>query len=370
MKRNTLIASALAAMTMTGVATAENFTASQWLPPTYAQSIHAYQNMFDRVREATGGEVDVETFYSGSLLPPKTTMTGVRDGVADIGFLYPAYTPAELPVESFINSATFTSNDSLVAALAFTELGFTNETLISEFDAYNVVFGGAYVTPSYLFMCNTEVVNLDQADGKRFRTAGSAYTAFSGALNGTAVSVPIGDVYSGMQRGSIDCVMADPTNLITASFNEVVKNITTVEMGGSTGVLWVIRKDSWNKISADNRAIMLDEMAKAIVYTHDEWAKQVTASFADAEERGIAISAPSDELATSLADFKASFISDLVANSGDIPDAAGLLDAYNAAQVKWAGLLEGVDRLDNDAVIAIVKQELGGMIDPATYGVQ
>lgn len=367
MKLKTILATTVLATLATG-ASADNFTASQWLPPTYAQSIHAYQNMFDRVRDMSSGEVDVETFYSGSLLPPKTTIQGVRDGVADIGFLYPAYTPAELPVQTFINSATFPVSDNLVAALAFTELGYTNPTLLGEFDSYNVVFTGAYVTPGYLIMCNQEVKNLEQANGLRFRTAGASYTGFAGKMNGTAVSVPIGDVYSGMQRGNIDCVLADPTNLISASFNEVVTDITTVAMGGSTGALWVTRKDSWAKISEDNRKLLLTEMARALVATHNEWTEQVDASFADAAEKGINVTEPEADLAAALDEFKADFISDVVSTAEGVDDAQALLDAYNAAQVKWAGLLDGVDRSDIDAVTDIVVKELHGMIDPATFG--
>ncbi|WP_165784410.1 C4-dicarboxylate TRAP transporter substrate-binding protein [Zhengella mangrovi] len=370
MNLKALLASTIFAVAASGVAHATDFTASQWLPPTYAQSIHAYKNFFDRVREKTNGEVNVEVYYSGSLLPAKTTMTGVRDGVADIGFLYPAYTPAELPVETFINSANFTSTDSLAAALAYTELGYTNPTMIAEYDNYNVVFGGAYVTPLYLFMCNTEVKNLEEAKGKRFRTAGASFTGLAEKLGGTAVSVPIGDVYSGMQRGNIDCVMADPTNLVSASFNEVVKNITTVKMGGSTGALWVFRKDSWAKISEENRKLMLDEMVRALVATHDEWTKQVTASFADAKERGIAVTEPDEDLANLLADYKKEFIANVVGSSDGVADAQALLDEYNNLQAKWTGLLNGVDRSDNEAVIAVVSKELLGKIDPATYGMK
>lgn len=362
------MATALVTSLSAGAGVAGNMTASQWLPPTYAQSIHAYTGMFDRVREKTGGAVDVEVFFGGSLLPAKTTITGVRDGVADIGFIYPAYTPAELPVATFLNSANFSSKDSLAAALAFTEIGYTNADAIAEWNKFNVVFGGAFVTPMYLFMCNTEVKTLDEAKGKRFRTAGAAFTGLTEVLGGSAVSVPIGDVYSGMQRGSIDCVMADPTNLVTASFNEVVKNITTVPMGGSTGVQWAIRKDSWKKISEENRKIMLDEMIVAIVRTQMEWVKQVDAAFADAEKRGIVVTEPAEDLSAALDAFKGQFISGVVESSKDVPNAAGLLAEYSDLQAKWAGLLKDVDLSNEDALVAAVKAELHGKIDTATYG--
>jgi len=351
-------------------ASAQKMTASQWLPPSYAQPIHAYTGMFNRIREATKGKVDVETHFSGSLLPAKTTITGVRDGAADIGFVYPAYTPAEMPVASFINSVTFNSSDPLATTLAFTELGYTHKAMKDELDKFKVMLGGTFVTPDYLFMCRPEVKTVEQAKGKKFRTAGAAYTGFTQALNASAVSVPIGDAYSGMQRGSIDCIMADPTNLVTASFNEVVKNIINVPMGGGTGFQWVIRKDSWNKISQEHRQLILDEMVLAIVRTQAEWDKQVDAAFDDAKKRGIVVSEPSADLAKMLADFKVQFTNDLLKNSTNVPNAQGLLNDYVALQKKWAALLKGVDRKNEQAIVAIARKELHSKIDTATYGLK
>jgi TRAP-type C4-dicarboxylate transport system substrate-binding protein len=138
--------------------------------------------MFERVREATGGEIDVEVHYSGALLPAKTTLTGVRDGVADFGFVYPGYTPAELPIQAFLNNTSFVSDDSLAVALAYTEFNFTDEAAIAEWDKFNVVFTGAFSTPVYYFLCNQEVTSLEQAKGKRMRTAGASFTALADSL--------------------------------------------------------------------------------------------------------------------------------------------------------------------------------------------
>ncbi len=362
------LAAALAWVCTPSSAWAEKFTASQWLPPTYAQSMHAYKGMFDRVREATKGAVDVETFYSGSLLPAKTTITGVRDGAADIGFVYPAYTPAELPVASFINSVNFNSTDALVSALAFTEMGYTNAALKTELDRFNVMLGGTFVTPPYQFMCATPVNTLAQAKGKRFRTAGAAFTGLTEAMQGSAVSVPIGDVYSGMQRGSIDCVIADATNLTTASFNEVTKDITSVTLGGATGFQWVIRKDRWKKISPAHRALMLDEMVLAIVRTQAEWDKQVAAAMADADKRGIKSHPPAADLGQLIADYKKQFTEKLLNDPKALPNAKALLEEYQALQAKWTQRLQGVNRQDEAAVLAVAKKELHSKMDKASFG--
>lgn len=48
----------------------------------------------------------------------------------------------------------------------------------------------------------------------KFRTAGAAQVAWVESIGGIPVCVPFSDVYTGMQRGSIDCALVDLTTLI------------------------------------------------------------------------------------------------------------------------------------------------------------
>lgn len=356
-----LIAAVLS--TAATVAGAETYSAAIYLPQSYAQAKHAYAAMFDRIREETGGEMDFEPFYNGSLLPAKTTVSGIRDGVAQVGFVYPPYTPAELPISDFLNNASLTSEDALVAALAYTEINFTNDALKSEWEEFDAVFGGAYATPEYYLMCSSPVTSVEQAAGKRMRTAGGSFTEIATSLSATAVSVPIVDAYSGMQRGSLDCILADPTNLISASFNEVVKGVTTIGLGLVPGANWAYNKGFWDGLTDDQRALLKREMALAIVQTQAEFARNVEESLADATSRGIPVTEADADLAEHLANFKTQYISTLIANSeGKFEaDAQAIFDEYTSLQGKWSSLLENVDRTDDAAVLAVIEGE--GLMD-------
>ena len=352
------IAATMALGATAGSVAAADLTASMWLPQTYAQSKHAYTGMFDRINSNADADLNVEVFFGGSLLPAKTTLEGVGDGAADIGFVYPAYTPAEVPIQAFLNNASFVASDSLVVSLAYTELNFTNADALAEWDKRGVVFTGAYSTPLYYFMCNTPVTTLAEAAGKRMRTAGASFSALADSLGGSAVSVPIGDAYSGMQRGSLECILADPTNLVSASFNEVVTDVTVAPLGVVTGANWVWNKDTWAGLSDAQRALLVDEMALGIVQTQLQFDADTTASFEDAKAKNINIHEPAADLADHLTAFKAQFIADLIANSADVPNAQALFDEYTALQAAWTERLEGVDRTDEAAVLAVVKEHL------------
>jgi len=358
----------LAAIAAATISAARAETANSYLPPTYPQSVHGYTETFDRVRERSKGELDFETYFSGALLPAATTLTGIRDGVAEVGLVYPSYTPAELPISDFLNSVSFLNEDALAAAIAYTELNFTLPSLQAEWGKYNTVFGGAFATPVYRLMCNQPVTTLAQANGKSMRTASAGYTAFAGSVGGTAVSVPIGDAYSGLQRGSLDCLLADPTNMTTASLNEVVKNVTLVTLGTGMGATWVYNKDYWSGLSPENRALLLEEMMKGMVDQQLKFAAMEAESLDEARGRGTVVEEPAADLAAHVTEFKAHWAKQLVGQSSAIGDPQAILDTYIAAQQRWIDLLNGVDRSDPAAVLALVNEHLLSKIDPANYG--
>lgn len=357
---------AVAAVAAMSAAHAE--TANSYLPPTYPQSVHGYTETFGRVRERTNGELDFETHFSGALLPAETTLTGLRDGVAEVGLIYPSYTPAELPIADFLNSVSFLNEDSLAAALAYTELNFTLPALREEWGRYDTVFGGAFATPVYRMMCLKPVTTLAEAKAKSYRTASAAYTAFAGSLGGTAVSVPIGDAYSGLQRGSLDCLLADPTNMTTASLNEVVKNVTLVSLGTAMGATWVYSEGYWTGLSPENRTVLLEEMMKGMVDQQLKFAALEQESLDEARSRGIVVEEPAEDLAAHVAQFKEQWAEQAVAQSAATGEPQAILDAYLAAQQRWTELLSGIDRTDSDAVVAVVNENLLSKIDTANYG--
>ncbi|AJE46805.1 C4-dicarboxylate TRAP transporter substrate-binding protein [Celeribacter indicus] len=350
-----LASAALAAVA--APALAEELTASSWLPQNYAHSKHAYMEMFERIAEETGGDLTAEIFFGGSLLPARTTLSGIGDGVADLGYVYAAYTPAELPIQTLLNNAAFVSDDMWTVALAYTEFNYTNADAIAEWERHNVIMAGAHATPLYNILCNTEVTTPEQARGKRMRTAGESFSGLVTSLGGTPVSVPIGDAYSGIQRGSLDCVIADPNTLVSYSFNDVVTDVTTVPLGVVTGAIWAFNKDSWEGLSEAHKALLKEEMAVGIVRTHMEFDRNARDAFAEAETRGVRMHEAGPELARQVEDYKTQYLETLVADANGIEGQA-ILDEFAVLQQTWAERLEGIDRTDEEALLAVVREHL------------
>ena len=57
-------------------------------------------------------------------------MSGLQDGIAQVGYHYSGYTPAELPVSTAIQELGFNYSDALVAAVANTDFNMNDKELL------------------------------------------------------------------------------------------------------------------------------------------------------------------------------------------------------------------------------------------------
>ncbi|MCV2894304.1 C4-dicarboxylate TRAP transporter substrate-binding protein [Lentibacter sp. XHP0401] len=371
MKHLSLTALALSGL-VASPALADTYIASNWLAPVHILNEQPYQNLAKDLAADPDANLTFEVYSSGSLVPAKSTMQGIRDNVAQLGVVYPGYTPSELPVNNVLNDLVFTSDDALASALAYTEVGINNAAVQGEWGANGGIFLGGYSTPVYNFICMEPIRSPTDAKGKKIRTAGGAQTSWVESLGGVPVSVPIGDVYSGLSRGSIDCTMSDPTNLDKGNkFWEVAKSVTTLPMGVVMGATYVVNPDFWKGLSVEQRAALLDHMALGLARTQLVYAADVEAAFAGSRERGLEIIEPGAELSEALAAFQSDFVATLPQKSIDdrgIEDPSKLINAFLASQQAWKERLGGIDRTDAEAVAELIRSDIFGKLDLATFG--
>lgn len=362
-----------AALTLlTSAAWSDTFQATNWMAPAHILNEFPYQQFSKDVARATDGALQFEVYSSGALVPAPTTMQAISDGVAQLGIVYPPYTPSELPLSNTVNDLAFVAKDDLAAAFAWTELGLTNQKIKAEWSKNGGVFVGGYSTPFYNFICMKEIVSPNDVAGKKVRVAGTAQTEWIQSLKGVPVSVPIADVYSGLERGSIDCTMSDATNLDKGNkFWEVAKTVNTLPMGVVVGATYVFNKDFWTGRTPEQRRILLDEVALGLARSQVAYHVGVEAALKGSAERGLKVSEPTQEMKDTLSAFQASVAKALpakaVATRG-IEDPTDVLNEFVTLEEKWRKLVADVDRTNPDAVAAILKTNLYDKIDPNTFG--
>lgn len=370
MKRLLCSVASLMAFAMMGQA--DTYQATTWLEPSHILTVDGYVPYLEDIREATGDAVSFELYTSASLLPAQTTLSGVGDGVAQLGLVAASYQPSELPLSGLINDLSFTTTDAMAAGLALTEIAMTNQRFIEEYTQHNTVALGGYSTPVYLFACMTDIRSTNDIRGKKIRTAGTAQNEWIGSLGAVPVAVTSNDIYSGLERGSIDCTLSDATVLENGpKFGEVIRSLTMLEQGSTLGMTYIVNQDFWQNIGPETRRQILDVTARAVALTQIGYDTAVNDALERTRARGVSFNEPDQSLADALAGFRESVIETFpqrTQTERGIADPTDVAQEYLALQMKWQGLLDGVVREDVDALAALIHEQIYSRVDENTYG--
>jgi len=356
---------------LSGAAQAEQYNANHFFAERHSMVRGPYVDFAKRVAEATNGEVEFRVFSGGSLLPPASSLQGLRDGVAQVSYHAGTYTPSELPVANLVGNMAFYNTDPMVMAFASTEFGLTNEAALAEWDENGIVYGGGYSTSEYVMMCNQPVETLEDVAGKRLRMAGGAWSRFAEHVGAIPVSIPSSEMYTGLDTGSLDCAVAAADALDSFSLKDVVTDLNTIAIGNYyAGFGWGYNEAFWAGLSPETRRVLFDEMAYDLARHRVEFDSDVDVAVEAAQAAGMKIHEPDQALRDALAEFVVADEAVLIENATErgVENPEAILADYKRIIDRWAEMLDGVDRTDVDTLAALAKSEIYDPLNAETYG--
>lgn len=362
----------VALATMSAAAAAESYNANHFFAERHSMVRGPYVEFAKKVAEETDGAIEFNVFSAGSLLPPASSLQGVRDGVAQVTYHAGTYTPSELPIANLIGDMAFYNTDPLVMAFASTEFGLTNPEQQAEWKTNGVVYGGGYSTSEYFMQCNTPIRTLEDIKGKRLRMAGGAWSRFAEHVGAVPVSIPSSEMYTGLDAGSLDCAVAAADALDSFSLKDVVTDMNTLPIGNYyAGFEWGYNVPFWQSITPENRRVLFNQMAYYLGEHRIEFDKDVEKAVQSAKDGGMTVVEPDDTLKNALAEFVAADEATLVANARDrgVENPEAILTSFKALVDKWDALLARVDTADVEALAELARTEIYDKIDETTYGV-
>ena len=153
---------------------------------------------------------------------------------------------------------------------------------------------------SVFLFSKTPINKLDDLKGMKVRTFSLGLVDYISALGGEPVSMPVADLYTGLERGTIQAAVTGPDQVEGQRLYEVCKYMTDLQFGSSPAYTVVSRR-SWDRLPADLKKALDDiaapftvrgweagqindktgiELAKAkgmtVVDVKDEWRQQLT----------------------------------------------------------------------------------------------
>ena len=108
----------------------------------------------------------------------------------------------------------------------------------------------------YLFTKNP-LEKLEDIKGMKIRTFSVGLADFVAALGGEPVSMPVADLYTGLERGTIQGAITGPDQVEGQRLYEVCKGLTDI-LCGSSPAYTVISKKSWDRLPADLKKVIED----------------------------------------------------------------------------------------------------------------
>ncbi|MDH3233883.1 MAG: TRAP transporter substrate-binding protein [Alphaproteobacteria bacterium] len=163
----------------------------------------------DRVMKDSNGTLQIQLFPNGALgRHPGKQLKMVQDGVADIGWIIPAYTPGRFPDNAVFQLPALinTSKEGSIAAWRLYKKG-----MLRGYENYYVI--GLFTTSPYTIHTKTKLTSMAQLKGKKIRAVGPAMVASIKALGGAPEPMPFTKIVEAISRGRIDGTTAHPIAL-------------------------------------------------------------------------------------------------------------------------------------------------------------
>lgn len=350
----------------------QTVTTSVWLGPQHPVVSGGYERFVETVEEASGGELDFNLLLGGSLLGARETLGGVRDGIADIGFVVLVYHPAEFPHGALFGDMAMTARGPFTTAAAITELTMLHcPACQEEFTRNGMVYLGSYSTTPYYLIGREAFLEPGDLQGMRMRTPGGAWDRWANHVGGVPVNVPASDVYEALSRNTIDIGLLPLGDFKSFNLFDVATHTTMLSVGTFySNSTFALNPDFWTGLAAEQRRLMLDHAALGVIGVSQAYVDNDIESLALAEQAGIEFVEPSAALTDQMAAFRESDLDTILTLAEErynIEDPQAIIDKYNELLDKYDALFEGV-RDDMDAMAAIVRAEIFDRIDSETYG--
>jgi TRAP-type C4-dicarboxylate transport system substrate-binding protein len=199
----------------------------------------------------TGGQLRLEVT---SL--PELSLTGfelvrvMKAGLVDMADVLPTYVSGDVPlIEGVDLPGLFGLEEfdkSHKAHLAWHKVMKANEAKLGG------VFIGSYAYAHQVLYSRKPVRDLGDLKGMKVRVFGAAQTDFVRALGAEAVSLPVAEVYTALERGTVDAAITGTIAGFNLKWWEVTQHMVDLQIG-PVMIAMVVSKKAWDKLSPDFR---------------------------------------------------------------------------------------------------------------------
>jgi len=219
-----------------------------------------FKMFVDEVNTKFAGEVEINWRGGPEVMPPFKQAEGVRNGAVDMTYTSPSYYQGLVPTSGTMN----------LSYKPYAEIAATNyhERMTELHAEKDLIFLGEIPATqlNFVIYMADEVSGLEDLKGKRIRVFPTLLPIVK-ALGAEPIVMGMGDIFTAMERGTIDGYMQGPLAQ-AKQFEGLVK---TVIFPGvyRAGFPVLINKKTWGKMSTDLQQRLTTFLRRDFAYRMD-----------------------------------------------------------------------------------------------------
>ena len=210
---------------------------------------HSLKPWIEAVDKATNGRVKFEVYWSNTLSKPMDNWESVKSGIADAGACAMPFWPGLAPLSDVISLPSLGIVSSEQGGAVFWKLYEEYQSIHNEFNDVHMMFSGVS-NPNIFITKDKPIKTIEDVKGMKIRVTGGPPTEYLKSLGASPMLVAMVDVYTNLQKGVIDGVLASWTSVQSMSFHEVAKYVSEVPVY-STYAIRAMNVDVWNSLPSD-----------------------------------------------------------------------------------------------------------------------
>jgi TRAP-type C4-dicarboxylate transport system substrate-binding protein len=210
------------------------------------------------VRKRTNNGVEFEHYPAQQLRKATDMLRLTQTGVADIGYVAPAYTSDKMPV-SEVAMLPGAFEHSCQGTLAYSKLARHGVIAEQDYAANGIRLLFAVSLPQYrIFTVSKPVKDIGDVAGMKLRSTGGAQDLTLRAIGAVPVRMAAPDAYESLQRGTMDGLLFPLESVVAYGADKLVKYSTDGLGFASFVVAYSISDNVWKKLSPDIQKAMTD----------------------------------------------------------------------------------------------------------------
>lgn len=253
----------VAGMMLATAAQAERLSISTWGSPLHPQVKDFIPAFTDALKENSDGKFRLRVFQGGEMVKQEFVATAIPQGTVDISLTTLDTWSGRVSDVSILTSPLWNKS------MEWTQTHLLPGKPIFEYFNEKFKEQGAVILAMFdigpaVVASRGLITQPDDLKGRTIRVYSRGAGLIIQELGGSPVTMGVGDVYSALQRGTIDGAMGGLGGAVGLKYYEVAKYM--LAQNGVIGSLvhaYVMNKDKYDKLSPELRKALVDAVAQA-----------------------------------------------------------------------------------------------------------